>query len=147
MRRQLQIKDGRVCGGWEGSGGMPVPPDGTWTFVDVTDRKDNPQVGMTYDAATDTFSAPPAPPDYGKTVGPRDFLRFFTGAERKAARNMADRKHTSYDADVEDFMALASVPEPIRLKHPDTLQGLALLVAKGALTSARRDAIVSGGGA
>lgn len=146
MKRQLQIRNGIAQGEWQGGGGMPVPPDASHTFLDVTDRPDA-QVGMTYDAATDTFTPPPAPPDYGKTVSPRDFLRLFTGAERKAARNMADRKHTSYDADVEDFMALASVPEPIRVKHPDTLQGLALLVAKGALTSARRDAIVSGGGA
>lgn len=61
MKRQLQVKNGIANGEWRGSGGMPVPPDNTWTFLDVTDRPEA-QVGMTYDAATDTFSAPPAPP-------------------------------------------------------------------------------------
>lgn len=143
MKRQLQIKNGIAQSEWQGGGGMPVPPDNTWTFLDVTDRPEA-QVGHSYDPETDTFTPPAAPPDYGKAVGPRDFLRLFTGAERKAARNMADRKHATYDADVEDFMALASVPEPIRLKHPDTLQGLSLLVVKGVLAPARKLAISEG---
>lgn len=139
--RQLQIRDGIALNEWRGSGRMPAPPDLSWTFLDVTNRPDA-QVGMTYDAETDTFAPPPAPPDYGKAVGPRDFLRLFTSAERKAARNMADRRHATYDADVEDFMALAAVPEPIRLNHPATVQGLGLLVVKGVITAERRDAIL-----
>ena len=60
MRRQLQINNGIVQGEWQGSGAMPIPPDASWTFIDVTDRPDA-QVGMTYDAATDTFSPAPVP--------------------------------------------------------------------------------------
>lgn len=139
MKRQLQIKSGLAQSEWQGSGAMPVPPDATWTFVDVTDRPDAPQVGMTYDIATDTFSAPAAPPDYGRTVSAREFLQLFTGPERKAIRLAAKT-----DDDVADWFALAQVPEPIRLKHPTTLAGLNFVVAKGLLTAARRDAILAG---
>lgn len=135
MNRQLQIKNGVVYVEWQGSGAMPVPPDPSWTFLDVTDRP-GAQVGMTYDAATDTFTPPPAPPDYGETVDARAFLLRFTATERKAARNLAKT-----DEDVADFMSIAQVPVPIRLKHPVTLQGLDLLVARGILTPARKTAI------
>ena len=136
MTRILQIKDGVAQCEWEGGGGAPVPPDKTWVFVDVSKRP--AQVGMTYDAATDTFTPPPAPPDYGKTVSAREFLQLFTGPERKAIRLAAKT-----DDDVADWFALAQVPEPIRLKHPTTIGGLAFVVAKGLLTSARRDAILA----
>lgn len=138
MMRQLQINaSGIAQSEWSGGGSMPVPSDDSWTFVDVTDRKDA-QVGMTYDAATDTFSAPAAPPDYGKTVSAREFLQLFTGPERKAIRLAAKT-----DDDVADWLALAQVPEPIRLKHPTTIGGLNFVVAKGLLTQARRDAILA----
>ena len=138
MKRQIQIRNGLAQGEWNGGGGMPVPPSAEWTFIDVTDLKDNPQVGMTYDPATDTFSAPPAPPDYGKTVSAREFLQLFTGPERKAIRLAAKT-----DDDVADWFAIAQVPEPIRLKHPTTIGGLNFIVSKGLLTAARRDAILA----
>lgn len=137
MRRQLQIKNGIAQGEWQGGGGMPVPPDNSWTFLDVTDRPDA-QVGMTYDADSDTFTPPPAPPDYGRTVSPREFLQLFTATERKNIRNAAKT-----DDDVADWLALAQVPEPIRLQHPTTISGLNFLVSKSLLTSARRDAILA----
>jgi hypothetical protein len=137
MPRQLQVKNSVAFNEWQGGGSMPVPPDASWTFVDVTDRKDA-QVGMTYDAATDTFSAPPAPPDYGRTVSSREFLQLFTSPERKAIRLAAKT-----DDDVADWLALAQVPEPIRLKHPTTIGGLNFVVAKGLLTPARRDVILT----
>ena len=136
MKRQLQIKNGIAQSEWQGSGGMPVPLSSEWTFLDVTDRP-KAQVGMTYDAATDTFVAPPAPPDYGPTVSSRDFLLKFTSAERKAIRAAVKA-----DDDVADWYSIAQVPEPIRLQHPTTLAGLDFLVSKGLLTAARRDAIV-----
>jgi hypothetical protein len=138
MKRQLHIKNGVARGEWSGGGGMPVPPDNSWTFLDVTDRPDNPQVGMTYDADSDRFTPPPAPPDYGRTVSPREFLQLFTATERKNIRNAAKT-----DDDVADWLALAQVPEPIRLQHPTTISGLNFLVSKSLLTSARRDAILA----
>lgn len=65
--RQLQIKDGKVQGEWNGAGGMPIPPDASWTFLDVTNRPEA-QGGMLYDAETGMFTEvpvvvpPPAPP-------------------------------------------------------------------------------------
>lgn len=136
MTRQIQIKNGLAQAEWQGSGGMPVPPSDEWTFLDVTDRPEA-TVGMTYDAASDTFVALPAPPDYGATVSSRDFLLKFTAAERKAIRAAV-----KVDDDVADWYSIAQVPEPIRLQHPTTLAGLDFLVSKGLLTAARRDAIV-----
>lgn len=135
MKRQLQIRNGVVSGEWRGDTGMPVPPDDSWTFIDVTDRPDA-QVGMIYDADTDTFTPPPPPTDYGKTISSRDFLLKFTAAERKAIRAAGKT-----DDDVADWYSIAQVPEPIRLQHPTTLAGLDFLVAKGLLTSARKAAI------
>lgn len=139
MRRQLQIQNGRALHEWRGGGAMPVAPDGTWVFVDMTNRTDG-QIGDGYDAASDTFTPPPAPPDYGKTVSPREFLLLFTAAERKGIRAAGKT-----DDDIADWYELAMGPaEPIRLKHPQTLAGLQVLVAKGLLTASRRDAIVAG---
>lgn len=132
MKRQLQIKNGLAQGEWEGNGILPVPPDGSWTFLDVTDRPDA-QVGFAYDAATDTFSPPPAPPDYGPTLNVREFMDLFTVTEFKAIRQAAKT-----DPDVDYFFVKAQLPVPVRLRHPSTLAGLDLLVAKGLLTPARK---------
>lgn len=137
MRRQLQVKNGVAVSEWQGAGGMPVPPDASWVFIDVTDRP-GAQLGYSYDALTDTFAAPPAQPDYGKTVDAREFMLRFTAGERKAIRLAAKT-----DDDIADWYAIAQVPTPIRLKHPTTLAGLDALVTKGLLTAARRDAIVA----
>ena len=128
MRRQLQIKDGRVCGGWEGSGGMPVPPDATWTFVDVTDRPDNPQVGMTYDAATDTFG--PAPVIVKTLVTPSQVISVLTAAEWQVAT-------TSTDADVVWGMAQFQLAQQIDLADPQFSALMTGLVNKGIVTAAR----------
>ena len=127
MRRQLQIKDGRVCGGWEGSGGMPVPPDATWTFVDVTDRPDA-QVGMTYDAATDTFG--PAPVVIKTIVTPSQVISVLTAAEWQIAT-------TSTDADVAWGMAQFQLAQQIDLADPQFAALMSGLVAKGIVTAAR----------
>jgi len=127
MRRQLQIKDGRVCGGWEGSGGMPVPPDDSWTFVDVTDRPDA-QVGMTYDAATDTFG--PAPVIVRTIVTPSQVISVLTAAEWQIAT-------TSVDPDVVWAMAQFQLATQINLADPAFAQLMTGLVSKGIVTAAR----------
>ena len=136
MRRQLQIKNGLAQSEWQGAGGMPVPPDDSWIFVDVTDRPDA-QVGCTYDAATDTFTPPPPPPDYGRPVSSREFFQLLTMPERQAFRAAATNPA------VEDFLFSLQLPSPIYLRHPSTLEGLATLVAEGVLTAERRDAIIA----
>lgn len=57
MSRQLQVKNGVAVNEWNGSGGMPVAPDG-WMFVDVSKRPEA-AIGDLYDSSTDTFTHPP----------------------------------------------------------------------------------------
>ena len=128
MKRQLQIKNGIAQSEWSGSGGMPVPPDATWTFVDVTDRPDNPQVGMTYDAATDTFG--PAPVVVKTIVTPSQVISVLTAAEWQIATS-------STDADVVWGMAQFQLAQQIDLADPQFAALMAGLVSKGIVTAAR----------
>ncbi len=134
MARQLQIKNGIAGAEWNGSGGMPLPPDATWTFVDVTDRPDNPQVGMTYDAATDTFG--PAPVVVKTIVTPAQVVSVLTAAEWQIAT-------TSVDADVVWGMAQFQLAQRVDLADPQFAQLMSGLVSKGIVTAARATDIQS----
>ena len=128
MKRQLQIKNGFAHGEWVGSGAMPVPPDATYVFLDVTDRPDNPQVGMIYDAATDTFSAAPVAP---KTrVSKSQVVSVLTPTEWAAA-------NSSTDADVVWGMAQFTLADYVDLADPRFAQIFGALVAKGIVTAER----------
>ena len=128
MTRILQIKDGLAQSDWRGSGGMPVPPDASWTFVDVTDHPDNPQVGMTYDAATDTFG--PAPVIVKTLVTPSQVISVLTAAEWQIAT-------TSVDPDVVWGMAQFQLATRIDLVDPQFAALMTGLVAKGIVTADR----------
>ena len=132
MNRQLQIKNGIAGAEWSGSGSMPLPPDATWTFVDVTDRPDNPQVGMTYDTATDTFG--PAPVVVKTLVTPSQVISVLTAAEWQIAT-------TSTDADVVWAMAQFQLATQIDIASPVFAQLMSGLVAKGIVTAARASQI------
>ena len=134
MKRQLQIKNGIAGSEWQGAGGMPVPPDSLWTFVDVTDRPDNPQVGMTYDAATDTFG--PAPVVVRTLVTPSQVISVLTAAEWQIATS-------STDADVVWGMAQFQLAQRVDLADPQFAQLMAGLVSKGIVTAARAAEIQS----
>lgn len=84
MKRQVQIKDGFVQAEWNGSGGMPVPPDDTYIFLDVTDRPEA-QVGMLYDAATDSFSPAPVVPIHpdDRPLTPREQREFMRAVKKQ----------------------------------------------------------------
>ena len=125
--RQLQIKNGLAQSEWQGSGGMPVPPDASWTFVDVTDRTEA-QIGMTYDAATDTFG--PAPVVVKTIVTPSQVISVLTAAEWQIAT-------TSTDADVVWGMAQFQLATQIDLADPQFAALMSGLVAKGIVTAAR----------
>lgn len=127
MNRQLQIKDGVVVNEWRGTG-MPVPPDASWTFLDVTDRPDAPQVGMTYDIATDTFG--PAPVVVRTIVTPAQVVSVLTAAEWQIAT-------TSVDPDVVWGMAQFQLAQQIDLADPQFAQLMSGLVAKGIVTADR----------
>lgn len=134
MKRQLQVNaSGIAQGEWQGSGSMPVPPDSTWTFVDVTDRPDA-QVGMTYDAATDTFG--PAPVIVRTIVTPSQVVSVLTAAEWQIAT-------TSLDADVVWGMAQFQLAQRVDLADPQFAQLMAGLVSKGIVTAARAAEIQS----
>ena len=133
MRRQLQIKNGIAQGEWSGSGGMPVPPDATWTFVDVTDRPDA-QIGMTYDATTDTFG--PAPVIVKTLVTPSQVISVLTAAEWQIAT-------TSTDADVVWGMAQFQLAQRVDLADPQFAALMSGLVAKGIVTADRAAEIQS----
>ena len=133
MNRQLQIKNGLASSEWSGGGSMPIPPDATWTFVDVTDRPDA-QVGMTYDANTDTFG--PAPVVVRTLVTPSQVISVLTAAEWQIAT-------TSVDADVVWAMAQFQLAQRVDLADPQFAALMAGLVSKGIVTAARAAEIQS----
>lgn len=134
MLRQLQIKNGIAQSEWQGSGGMPVPPDDTYIFLDVTDRPDNPQVGMLYDAASDTFS--PAPVVQKTRVTKSQVISVLTPTEWANA-------NSSSDADVQWGMAQFTLADYVDLADPRFAQIFGALVAKGIVTQARAAQIQS----
>ena len=128
MKRQLQIRNGLAQSEWQGGNAMPVPPSAEWTFLDVSDRPDNPQVGMTYDAATDTFG--PAPVVVKTIVTPSQVISVLTAAEWQIAT-------TSTDADVVWAMAQFQLAQRVDLADPQFAQLMSGLVAKGIVTADR----------
>ena len=131
MNRQLQIKNGRVSSEWNGSGGLPIPPDDSWTFIDATDRSDG-KTGDSYDAATDTFG--PAPVVVRTRVTKSQVISVLTPQEWASANSSAD-------ADVVWGMAQFTLADYVDLADPRFAQILAALVAKGILTAARASEI------
>jgi len=129
MKRQLQVKNGTgiAQSEWSGSGGMPIPPDSSWTFVDVTDRPEA-VVGMTYDSTTDTFG--PAPVVVRTLVTPAQVISVLTAAEWQIAT-------TSTDADVVWAMAQFQLATQIDIASPVFSQLMAGLVSKGIVIAAR----------
>jgi hypothetical protein len=134
MNRQLQVNaSGIAQSEWSGGGSMPIPPDATWTFVDVTDRPDA-QVGMTYDSSTDTFG--PAPVIVKTIVTPAQVVSVLTAAEWQIAT-------TSTDADVVWAMAQFQLAQRVDLADPQFAQLMTGLVSKGIVTAARATDIQS----
>lgn len=135
LRRQLQIQNGVVRAGWQGTGGMPVPPDGSWTFLDVTDRPDA-QVGMLYDAATDRFSPAPVVP---RTIVSKAQVVGVLTPQEWAEMN---KYHPTADApynDAEVFWAITqfNLADRINLADPRITQIFTMLVGKNLLSEAR----------
>lgn len=125
--RQLQIKNGFAQNEWNDSGEMPVPPDASWTFVDVTNRPDA-KVGMSYDTATDTFS--PSPVVVPKIVSKSQIISVLTQAEWQTAT-------TSTDVDVVWGMAQFALVDLVDLSDPKISQLLTSLIPKNILTAGR----------
>ena len=127
MKRILQVQAGVAQSEWCGVGNSPIPPDDTWIFIDVTDRHDA-QVGMLYDAATDTFTARPAPQ---KTrVSKSQVISVLTPTEWATA-------NSSTEPDVVWGMAQFQLADYVDLADPRFAQIMGGLVAKGILTPER----------
>lgn len=133
MRRQLQITNGIAQGEWQGGGAMPIPPDDTYIFLDVTDRPEA-TVGMLYDAATDTFS--PAPVPQKTRVTKSQVVSVLTPAEWASA-------NSSTDADVVWGMAQFNLADYVDLADPRFNQIFGALVAKGIIAANRSAQILS----
>lgn len=133
MKRQLQITSGIAQSEWQGSGGMPVPPSDEWTFLDVTDRPEA-QVGMTYDAATDTFS--PAPVPQKTRVTKSQVVSVLTPQEWANA-------NSSTDADVVWGMAQFNLADYVDLADPRFNQIFSALIGKGIIAADRSAQILS----
>ena len=133
MKRQLQIRNGIAEGEWQGAGAMPIPPNDSWTFLDITDRPEA-QVGMLYDAATDSFS--PAPVPQKTRVTKSQVVSVLTPSEWQAA-------NSSTDADVVWGMAQFNLADYVDLADPRFNQIFGALVAKGIIAANRSAQILS----
>jgi hypothetical protein len=131
--RQLQIKNGIALSERQGGGGMPVPPSPEWTFLDVTDRPDA-QVGMLYDATTDTFS--PAPVPQKTRVTKSQVVSVLTPQEWANANSSAD-------PDVVWGMAQFNLADYVDLADPRFNQIFAALIGKNIIAANRSAQIIS----
>ena len=131
--RQLQIKNGIALSERQGGGGMPVPPSPEWTFLDVTDRPDA-QVGMLYDATTDTFS--PAPVPQKTRVTKSQVVSVLTPQEWATANSSAD-------PDVVWGMAQFNLADYVDLADPRFNQIFAALIGKNIIAANRSAQILS----
>lgn len=141
MKVFLQIDGDRVTGLLEAIHAPEKVPDGR-RFLESPSGSDETLLGATVVTSgkpgeeTYTFERATPAPDYGRAVDARDFMLLFTQAERLAIRQAA-----TTDPAVADWADVARMAGRIRLRHPLTVAGLQLLVAKNLLTAARRDAI------
>jgi len=133
MTRQLQIKDGQVMSEWQGSGRGPIPPSPEWTFLDVTDRPEA-QVGMLYDASTDTFSTPPL--QRQAIVSKLEFYQRFTPQERVGFRTGAKT-----DPNLADLEMMLQMAENVNLDSEATQQALGYMELIGVIAPGRAQEI------
>lgn len=97
-----------------------------------------PDRGWSWDG--ETFAPPPAPPapDYGTRITPLAYLSR-VGLEAEVAIEVAAES----DPVVRVLLRRVTTARYIDLTHPDTLQGMAVLVGKGLLTQPQASAILS----
>lgn len=131
MVRILQIQDGLAVGEWNGSGALPVEPDASWIFIDVTNRPDA-KLGMLYDVSTDTFTEAPIP---GRRILTRhEFLSRFTMQEEIALEMTANTPDNT-GAGIRVFQRRLMAAQEIDLDHPSVTLGLqqcaSILIALG----------------
>lgn len=135
MARQLQIQNGVAQNEWNGGGTLPIPPDDTWTFLDVTDRPDA-QVGMLYDPITDTFS--PAPVVPRTIVTKAQVVSVLTAQEWSEMNKYHPTAPAPYnDADIFHAISQFQLAQTINLTDPAYAAVMAALVTKGLMSAER----------
>jgi hypothetical protein len=135
MQRQLQVFDGLARTEWRGFGDPPAAMGEGWLCVDVTDRPDA-QVGMAYDADTDTFTVAPVPPR--RILTRHEFLSRFTLQEEIALEMVAastDPAQAQTAAGIRVFQRRLLAAMEIHLDHAEVIAGLdsckSILIALG----------------
>ena len=89
-------------------------------------------------ASVGTAAPPPV-----RSVTPREFRQRFTAAERGAITLAASRALEAGDPTLQMFLDDLSASQVVELDHPDTVAGIAAVVAAGLLSAARGAAILA----
>ena len=150
MARYAIVSNGTVENVSEWDGVTPwEPPAGTTAVA----CPDNVAIGYTYDGAE--WTPPSAPPAEVRRVIKADFLRLFTASERVAfnlQRKLVEALQPADYADpakaglvgLEVFLLTYDAIDVIELTHPETIEGMGVLVALGVVTQARAEAVLAG---
>jgi hypothetical protein len=115
----------------------PLDTDGTWVCVDGMDPMPGP--GWTYE--NDTFVAPPAPPSPAPlpNITTKVAFRFrMTDAEYVGVLNAAKT-----DVEVAAWVETFNMVTQVNLDSQRTIDGVAVLVAKGLLTEVRGQEVLT----
>ena len=128
--RQAQIKNGVVLNIWESAPPAPVPPDASWTFVDITHTSDV-RLLDTYDAVTGTF-ARSTTAQY-RRLTKFEFMSLLTATERT---NLRTRAVT--DPVLADAFNMLGVAAFVRHNHPLVTQMIQYAETSGVMTTQRR---------
>ena len=93
-----------------------------------------------------TFIAPPEEPEppAPRSCTPREFRQRFTIQERGALTLAASQLMEQGDPSLQVFLDDLSASQVVEMTHPDTVAGMAALVAGGLLSQERADEILTG---
>lgn len=138
MRRQLQIQNGVIQAEWSGDGGLPIPPDNSWIFLDVTDRPEA-KIGMLYDSETDTFSHIPEPAPIPRTIVTKaQVVSVLTAQEWSEMNKYHPTAPAPYnDADIFHAISQFQLAQTINLADPAYAAIMSALVTKGLMSAER----------
>lgn len=138
---QAQIRNGIVQSVWSGSDShYPVPPDDSWTFLNITNRPEllrgESLLGALYSAATDTFS--PAPVVPRTIVTKAQVVSVLTAQEWSEMNKYHPTAPAPYnDADIFHAISQFQLAQTINLADPAYAAIMSALVTKGLMSAER----------
>ena len=150
MARYAIVSNGKVETISEWDGVTPWQPPAGTTAIPCPD---NVSAGYTYDGAN--WTPPSAPAAEVRRVIKADFLRLFTSSERVAFNLQRKLVEALQPADYTDpakaglvalevFLLTYDAIDVIELTHPETIEGMGVLVALGVVTQSRADDVLAG---